>query len=293
MKIGALIFPLLLVIVAVYLLYKKLWRSSSWKKPATALPDEWRSMLLLNVNYYNNLSDEGKKHFEFKVHEFIYNCKITGVNTDVKDLDRVLIASSAVIPIFSFPDWNYSNIDEVLLYPGEFDSAFNTDGDGRNIAGMVGTGYMEGKMILSKSALHHGFKNSTDKKNTAIHEFVHLIDKSDGSIDGIPELLLDKQFVIPWLDLIHKKIIAIEGGEANINPYGATNQVEFFAVISEYFFERPQLLKQKHPQLYEYLKQIFKQDVWYKRRKTQELRRNDLCPCGSGKKYKYCCLRKS
>lgn len=293
MKIGALIFPALLVIGALYLLFRKIWKPASWKKPKMPFSVEWKKMLQANVSYYVNLPTEKRNLFEYKVHEFIYNCKITGVNTDVEDIDRVLIASSAVIPVFSFPDWNYSNIDEVLLYPGEFDNSYNTEGEGRNIAGMVGTGYLEGKMILSKSALHHGFSNSSDKKNTAIHEFVHLIDKSDGSIDGVPELLLDKQFTIPWLDLIHKKIIAIEEGEANINPYGATNQVEFFAVISEYFFERPQLLKQKHPQLYAYLKQIFKQDVWYKRRKSRELRRNDSCPCGSGKKFKHCCMRKN
>ena len=44
------------------------------------------------------------------------------------------------------------------------------------------------------------------KKNTAIHEFVHLIDKTDGTIDGIPELLLEKQYTIPWIDLIKNKI---------------------------------------------------------------------------------------
>ncbi len=71
---------------------------------------------------------------------------------------------------------------------------------------MVGTGYTEGKMILSKQALHHEFRNETDKKNTAIHEFVHLIDKADGNTDGIPALLLEKQYTLPWIDLIQKKI---------------------------------------------------------------------------------------
>ena len=67
---------------------------------------------------------------------------------------------------------------------------------------MVGTGYMDGKMVLSKPALHHGFVNDSDKKNTAIHEFVHLIDKFDGSVDGIPALLLEKQYIFADLDLL-------------------------------------------------------------------------------------------
>lgn len=51
---------------------------------------------------------------------------------------------------------------------------------------MVGTGYLDGIIILSKQALRHGLKNESDKKNTAIHEFLHLIDKTGGTIDGIP-----------------------------------------------------------------------------------------------------------
>ena len=147
------------------------------------------------------------------------------------------------------------------LYPAMFNEDFQTEGKGRRTLGMVGTGFMEGKMILSKPALHHGFSNESDKKNTAIHEFVHLIDKSDRIIDGIPSLLLEKQYTIPWLDLINQNIEAIYENKSDINPYGATNRAEFFAVISEYFFERPQLLKRKHPELYKVLEEIFDQDM--------------------------------
>ena len=66
-------------------------------------------------------------------------------------------------------------------------------------------------------------------------------------------MLLEKQYTIPWIDLIQKKIAEIYEGESDINPYDATNKTEFFAVISEYFFERPKLLQQKHPKLYSLL----------------------------------------
>ena len=129
-----------------------------------------------------------------------------------------------------------------MVYPSLFNKNFETEGSGRQIAGMVGSGYMEGMMILSKHALKLGFANASDKKNTAIHEFVHLIDKTDGSIDGVPELLLEKQYTIPWIDLIGKKIDEIYKNKSDINPYGGTNKAEFFSVVSEYFFERPKLL---------------------------------------------------
>ncbi|MBT8392094.1 MAG: peptidase, partial [Ignavibacteriaceae bacterium] len=170
---------------------------------------------------------------------------------------------------------------------------FDTKGSGRRIAGMVGSGYMEGKMILSKPALRHGFKNESDKKNTAIHEFVHLIDKSDGSVDGIPSVLLEKQYSIPWIDLINKKIDEIYDGKSDINPYGGTNRAEFFSVVSEYFFERPKLLAKNHPDLYNLLEKIFKQDMASRSlsRKKVKIGRNTPCPCNSGKKFKKCCGR--
>ncbi len=209
--------------------------------------------------------------------------------------DKLLVASSAIIPIFSFPDWKYSNLMEVLLYPDSFNHDFELEGSNRRILGMVGTGYMEGKMILSKKALHHGFSNESDKRNTAIHEFVHLIDKLDGNTDGIPELLMERQYAIPWIDLIHSKMEEIYSRKSDINPYGGTNKTEFFAVASEYFFEKPQLLAKKHPQLHEMLEGFFRQDfsTLQNNLNVNEPHRNDLCYCGSGKKYKKCHLTRS
>ncbi|MCK5760402.1 MAG: zinc-dependent peptidase, partial [Candidatus Delongbacteria bacterium] len=263
-----------------FVLFKFLGKKGKWKKPTAPFPIQWRNILSEKVDFYLDLSAEQKKLFKFKVQEFLLNCRITGIETSVDDTDRVLVASSAIIPIFQFPGWQYINLFEVLLYSGSFDEDFKTDGAGRNILGMVGTGYMEGKMILSKSSLHHGFDNEKDKKNTAIHEFVHLIDKADGVIDGIPALLLEKQYTIPWLDLIHKSIDEIYEGMSDVNPYGATNKSEFFAVISEYFFERPKLLQDKHPELYGYLEKIFHVDLAnrIKDHKKHSISRNDPCP---------------
>ena len=230
-----------------------------WKLPTDVFPEEWRRILNAEVSFYESLNPAEKIRFETKVQEFLLNCKITGVETDVSLYDQLLVASSAVIPIFRFDNWRYTNIREVLLYPTTFDHNFqfeNQDAD-RRILGMVGNHNMEGLMILSKEALELGFKNGTDKHNTAIHEFVHLIDKSDGVVDGIPQLLLERQYAIPWLHIMKMEIERIQKGKSDINPYGATNNAEFFAVASEYFFERPELLEEKHPELYGILVKIF------------------------------------
>lgn len=280
-----------IIILFCGILFIKYENKSSWVAPKVPFPTEWKIILSKRVLFYNSLTEEEKKRFEHKVQEFLLNCRITGIETSIDTSDKLLVASSAIIPIFGFNEWKYINIYEVLLYPTMFNEKFETTGPDRQILGMVGNGYMEGKMIISKEALHHGFSNESDKKNTAIHEFVHLIDKTDGTIDGIPALLLEKQYTIPWLDLINKKINEIYENNSDINPYGGTNRGEFFSVVSEYFFEQPQLLEKKHPELYVLLERIFSQKLASKNINKEKLiiGRNSLCPCSSGTKFKKCC----
>ena len=216
------------------------------------------SLLESNVLFYQNLSQDQKVQFELDLRYFLSHTRITGVDTTVSALDRMLIASAAVIPIFYFKEWRYQNLQEVLLYSDAINMDFETTGSAeRNILGLVGTGSFEGKLLMSKHALQNGFDNTTDKHNTAIHEFAHLIDKSDGETDGIPNLLLDKTYVLPWLNLMHEQMQKIANGKSDIHPYAYTNKAEFFAVTAEYFFERPELLQKKHPELYEIFKEMF------------------------------------
>ncbi|MEO1713986.1 MAG: M90 family metallopeptidase [Bacteroidota bacterium] len=234
--------------------------SRRWVEPTSPFPKNWRIILKQEVNYYKALDQEQQKLFEYKVQEFLANCTITGVEVKVTDRDRVLIAASAVIPIFAFPSFKYRGLQEVLLYPRNFNDNFQVEGEERRIQGMVGTGYMNGKMILSRPALIQGFRNATDKRNTAVHEFIHLLDKADGQIDGIPAGFLAQPYVIPWVDMMEKKLAELRKEKKDIDDYAMTNREEFFAVVGEYFFERPILLKRKHPALYSMLEEIFDQD---------------------------------
>jgi Mlc titration factor MtfA (ptsG expression regulator) len=163
------------------------------------------------------------------------------------------------------------------------------------ITGMMGSGRnMEGVMILSKKSLHQGFKNPSDKHNVGIHEFTHILDKQDGAVDGVPGNLNDKQYAEPWLKLMHREMQKIRKGKSDIDPYAGTSEEEFLAVASEYFFERPKLFKKKHPQLYKTLKKVYHQDMvkvlTKPFKKRQKIGRNDPCPCGSGEKFKNCCM---
>ena len=276
----------------VYFIIKPKKKVSGFSVPKE-FPIKWRTFLSATVQFYKNLTPKEKFLFEEDVLEFLTRIRITGIKTNVTDEDRLLVASSGVIPVFAFPDWKYHHLSEVLLYPNSFNDDYSIGGEHARITGMVGDGAMDNIVIFSKPALHLGFKNSQDKKNVGIHEFVHLFDKEDGSIDGVPEIAMNHQYSLPWLKLLHDKTVEIKKGETDINPYGATNSQEFLAVTSEYFFERPKLLQQKHPKLYETLKTVFNTDLAERTNSTNEvgpIRRNAPCPCGSGKKFKKCCL---
>ena len=280
------ILAILAIVIFFFLIRKKTCKIN--------FPANWEEILEQKIVFYQKLSKEDQSRFSAEVMRFIGNVKISGVQTDIDITDKLLVASSAVIPVFGFPGWEYTFLDEVLIYPTSFDRELNIGSNKEYITGMVGSGSMEGKMILAKDALHNGFSNSRDKKNVGIHEFIHLIDKEDGVIDGIPTVLNDKTYSLPWLDLINKKIKYIKANENNINPYGATNLQEFLAVTGEYFFERPHLLKAKHPELFDLLTKAFNQDpsevIDSKIAAKNSIGRNDPCPCGSGKKFKRCCL---
>lgn len=137
------------------------------------MPVDYKNILSAHVAFYRNLDTAGKTRFEKKIKEFLGYIRITGVGTVVDDLDRLLIASSAV--------------------------------------------------------------------------------------DGLPEALLQKQYSLPWLQLMAENIAAIKAGRSDMNSYGATNKAEFLAVAAEYFFGQPELFKTKHPELYDLLTRIFHQ----------------------------------
>ncbi|MFA6085760.1 zinc-dependent peptidase [Mucilaginibacter sp.] len=231
------------------------------KKPAVQWPTPLlRPLLTQHIGYYTNLNDADKMVFEQKIQAFLKDVRIEGVGLEIDDADRIMVASSAVIPIFGFKDWTYRNVTNVLLYPDTFDSEFQFEGgEDRNIMGMVGSGYMNGQMILSRNALVKGFSKNSGKENTGIHEFVHLLDKVDGATDGIPEGFLTHEYTAPWVKMMHQEIHKIEAGHSDIDLYATTNEAEFFAVVSEYFFEKPDQFQTKHPELYEMLSKIFGQ----------------------------------
>ncbi len=268
---------------------------------AAPFPAEWEAVLARDVAFFRGLEPAEQERFRTELKVFLGEKRITGIRMQLDTRIRVLVGASAVIPIFGFPEWEWGEVREVLVYPRRFDLEFQMDGDAKRIMGMVGSGAMEGVVILVAPDLIHGFTNAGDKRNVGVHEFAHLVDKRDGRIDGVPGVGLTRECVGPWLELVRRNMREIETGDSDLNRYALTNEAEFFSVASEYFFERPGVMRDKHPELFAMLERVFAQDMGSRvgalRRaitaRPKRLGRNSPCPCGSGRKYKKCCLDKS
>lgn len=248
-------------------------------------PASWRKILEERVGFYLTLDENGKGRFEQGIQVFLAENRVIGLrNTEVDDLSRLLVASSAIIPVWGFQEWEYPNLAEIYLVEGALGKQeYKEEGQTNIRAGQIKPRGGRYTLTLSKSALIQGFNNMADRKNVGIHEFVHLLDEQDGAIDGVPGNRLPDHLLKPWTELMFQKMEEIKKGKNKLNTYGATSEAEFFSIVSEYFFEKPGKLQEKHPQLYELLTQIFQQNP---KKRFPSSFRGLLNPYGKKKKKK-------
>ena len=256
----------------------------------------WEEVLQSHVAFFRVLPDREKERFRQLVKVFLDEVRITGIRTEVDDTVRVLVAASAAIPIFGFHDWEYHRLGEVLVYPNSFGDDYQAIGIAdQNILGMVGLNHLRGVMILSKPSLLAGFDIPSSGDNVGIHEFAHLVEQEEVEHGLPPEI--PWQAVKHWVQYVKRELSHPPRNHSYINSYAYTNEHEFFAVLAEYFFKSPDSLQKRDPQLYAMLRKMFHQDtaslLKLASSRRQRYGRNAPCPCGSGKKYKHCCLLKA
>jgi len=288
--------PLLTLVISplVYWLVRRrcLRRLKIMEQP---FPDSWEKVLQSHVAFFRALPGAGKERFRQLVKIFLDEVRVTGIETEVDDTVRVLVAASAAIPIFGFDDWEYHRLGEVLIYPRSFgDDYQTTGGPDEKWGGMVPMGQQRGVVILSKPWLFDGFDNPSASTNVGVHEFAHLVEREDTE-NGLPPEV-PWQAVRNWVQYVGCELAHPSKNRSYIRDYAYTNDHEFFATLAEYFFNSPELLKQKDPRLYGMLRDMFHQDTASLLKQTfahsSQYDPNALCPCRSGKKFKICCRLK-
>jgi hypothetical protein len=100
--------------------------------------------------------------------------------------------------------------------------------------------------------------------NVVLHEFAHQLDAENGAMDGMPRLE-SRERREEWARVFDDAYRAFERAAASnrrtlVDPYGAGDPAEFFAVVTESFFERPLALRREHPALYDTLARYYRVD---------------------------------
>lgn len=184
---------------------------------------------------------------------------------EVSDEMKLVIAAQAGLTILgkSGPDF-FPRLHSILVYPGGFRDRgrrrFGIDDEDRGL--LYGESWETGSVILSWDNVLAGGRNDDDGMNVVIHEFAHQIDQYNGVADGVPKLRTREDY-LRWGAVMErhyqdlKEASKTRDPEPFLDPYGATDPCEFFAVATEAFFEDPLDLEYEHPGLYEELKRFY------------------------------------
>ncbi len=198
---------------------------------------------------------------------FLHEKQMSGAGGLVlTDAMRVTIAAQACLPILNLDLDYYAGWVEIIVYPEEFVPEYEyTDEDGlvhHVRAPMSGEAWLGGPVILSWHDAARG--HEVDGYNVVIHEFAHKLDMLNGDANGFPPLHagMSRQawsgaFSSAYEDFCRR---VDAGEETAIDPYASETPGEFFAVLSEAFFEMPDVVRQDYPAVYDQLRQFYRQD---------------------------------
>ena len=232
-------------------------------------PDHWLEILQKDVPPYRRLSAEDQSELQRHILIFLNEKRFEGCGgLLMTDQIRVVIAAQACMLLLHRKTDYYPGLTTILVYP----RAFIAHRINRLASGVViedgevllGESWEHGSIVLSWDDVKHGAADIGDGHNVVFHEFAHQIDSSRGRGDD-SIVLCDSSSFIAWARTLQKDYEKLRQDTASnrqtlLNKYGATNPAEFFAVATEFFFEKPKELKQVHPELYAELKNFYQQD---------------------------------
>ncbi len=231
---------------------------------ARPFPAEWRHTLEEQFPLYRRLPPDLQRRLEGHIQVFLQEKVILGRGGfTVTDAVRVLIAAQACLLILNRPDDYYPGFETILVYPETY-AAPVTHQDGylqtESEDSRAGESWHRGPVILAWNEVLQGARNSGDGHNVVMHEFAHKLDEENTYMDGLP-ILPDHTQQQDWATVLSEAFNHLrETPDAVIDDYGATSAAEFFAVVTEAFFEKAPQLKHTHPALYQQLQRYYQLD---------------------------------
>jgi len=212
-----------------------------------------------NVAQYQGMPSDLRTQLQRLVKQFLYQKTFVGcAGLEVTEEMRVTIAAQACMLLLNRPSRVYPGLHAVLVYPG----AFLVPRREQDEAGVVtetrqdllGESWGDGRVVLSWEHVRRAGVAPEGTHNVVLHEFAHQLDSESGSNNGAPFLGSAERYR-SWSETLSRDFALLRrdaywGQRDVLDPYGATNPAEFFAVATESFFEQPHELAARHPELY-------------------------------------------
>lgn len=246
--------------------FKKWRRKRSFKN---GLSREQLAILHNNVPYYNHLPDELQSKLEGLTNVFLEEKSFEGcAGLNITEEIKVTIAGQASILLLGIDDLSsfYEGLRSVLVYPETYVARVKNQNNGffveEGYQQRHGEAWERGHVVLAWDEVKRGARDIRDGRNLVFHEFAHQLDYDYGATSQVGD---PESHFMSWAWVVGKEynnlLEALRRNQKTlIDEYGAQNIAEFFAVVTEYFFEKPKELRQKHPDLYQQLTGFYQQD---------------------------------
>jgi MtfA peptidase len=231
------------------------------------------AVLERNVKHYLRLTPDDQKRLRDLVQVFVAEKHWEGCGgLQLTEEMKVTIAAQACLLVLELPHRLYENVESILVYPSTVVRPARRDGvfirTGSLIAegpsALLGEAHLQGPVVLAWDRVLRDGQRPCDGHNLVYHEFAHKLDMLDGHADGTPPLVSPEErqrwhevFEAEFLEL---RARADRGERTFIDQYASVDEAEFFAVVTEHFFDQPNELRAEHPALYEALHSFYRQD---------------------------------
>ena len=236
---------------------------------AEPFPDEWLRILKENVWQAESLSQPERDKLCDDLRIFIAEKYWQGcAGLELTDEIRVTIAAYACLLGLGLDPDSYDHVMTILVYPEDYFVEQTVRGEGGllrdEMSHRAGEAWSNGPVILSWADVRLSGRRRGSDSNVVIHEFAHKLDMLNHSVDGTPPLR-DGAKIPEWREVMKREyeelVDRVDHHRGTLlDPYGATNIGEFFAVATECFFGKPERLQRDEPQLYAMFSDYYGQD---------------------------------
>ena len=241
----------------------------SVRLPTEPVPTGWPGLVADRVPLASRLPAPDRDRLHRLMQLFLREVPIEGcAGLEVTEEIRVTIAAQACLLLLKMSYPRYTRLRRVLVYPSTFlpktVGLFPSGQVVRPDVPLLGQAWPSGIVVLGWDAVRRGTLSATDGHNVVLHEFAHMLDAEDGLMDGVPVLDSGSAYRA-WATMLATRFAehvahAERDEPTTLDPYGAQNRAEFFAVATEAFFERPVALREEQPELYDLLADFYKLD---------------------------------